>query len=344
MLVTDESGDDGGDVEEARQTAVSNSVPLYVIGRQSLFGYDRAHLRYIDPVTKDYLLAGHPPRPRDRRLEILQWDGLHDRWDEQPSGFAPYELARLAKDTGGIYFLLPSEENMRVRQREKAYSMQDPQGIHPRLRQPRSSTSNSATPPTSAAPCSRSSRAPASFRYRRHFPIDIRRARRRHRRRGVPVVAAAAQTVLLAIEERLRSPQEARDREPDKRWQAHYDLMLAQIVAYQVKAYEYLACLDEMVALAQTGRAQAPARCPTPTSLASTGCSTTPRDRKAPKPRPPRSTPRPRACFKQVIADHPNTPWADLAQDELDRGFGVQRNEWHHNPKYDERAKLVPKY
>ena len=40
---------------------------------------------------------------------------MHERWDEQPSGFAPYELARMAKDTGGIYFLLPSEENMRVR-------------------------------------------------------------------------------------------------------------------------------------------------------------------------------------------------------------------------------------
>ncbi len=48
----------------------------------------------------------------------------------------------------------------------------------------------------------------------------------------------------------------------------------------------------------------------------------------------------------EVIARHPKTLWADLAQDELDRGPGTQRrNEWQsHNPKYDERAKLVPKY
>ena len=39
VLVTDESGDDGGYVEEARQAAVSKGVPIYVIGRQSLFGY-----------------------------------------------------------------------------------------------------------------------------------------------------------------------------------------------------------------------------------------------------------------------------------------------------------------
>ena len=39
-----------------------------------------------------------------------------------------------------------------------------------------------------------------------------------------------------------------------------------------------------------------------------------------------------------VITKHPKTPWADLAQDTLDRGFSVILNEWHHNPKYDERA------
>ena len=98
-------------------------MPIYVIGRQSLFGYERAHLRYVDPVTKDVYWPTIRRGPETADIELLQWDGLHDRWDEQPSGFAPYELARLAKDSGGIYFLLPSEENMRVRQREKAYSI-----------------------------------------------------------------------------------------------------------------------------------------------------------------------------------------------------------------------------
>ena len=46
--------------------------------------------------------------------------------------------------------------------------------------------------------------------------------------------------------------------------------------------------------------------------------------------------------LKQVIARHPKTPWADLAQDALNRGLSVQLNEWHHNPKYYERAQFVP--
>ena len=123
ILVTDESGDDGADVEEARQALKKFKVPLYVIGRQSLFGYQFAHHRYVDPVTKDVYHPVINRGPETADVEIYQWDGLYDRWDEQPSGFAPWELARLTKDSGGIYFLLPSEEFMRVRQREQAYSI-----------------------------------------------------------------------------------------------------------------------------------------------------------------------------------------------------------------------------
>ena len=48
--------------------------------------------------------------------------------------------------------------------------------------------------------------------------------------------------------------------------------------------------------------------------------------------------------LKDVIAKHPKTPWADLAQDTIDRGFSVKFNEWHHHPSYGERQKFVPKY
>ena len=121
VLATDESGDDGSYIEEARQLAVNRGVPIYVVGRQSLFGYSDLRIPYTDPVTKDMYWPTIRRGPETADVEVLQWDGLHDRWDEQPSGFAPYELARLAKDTGGIYFLLPTEENQRLRQREKAY-------------------------------------------------------------------------------------------------------------------------------------------------------------------------------------------------------------------------------
>ena len=89
ILVTDESSEDGADVEEARQALKKYKVPLYVIGRQSLFGYQFAHHRYVDPVTKDVYHPVIHRGPETADVEIYQWDGLYDRWDEQPSGLLP---------------------------------------------------------------------------------------------------------------------------------------------------------------------------------------------------------------------------------------------------------------
>ena len=57
------------------------------------------------------------------------------------------------------------------------------------------------------------------------------------------------------------------------------------------------------------------------------------REPRPPRTRPPRSTPKPSGCSRQSSRDHPKTPWADLAQDTLNRGFSVRLNEWHHNPE-----------
>jgi hypothetical protein len=339
VLATDESGDDGEYVEEARQAAVGRGVPIYVIGRQALFGAETAHLLYIDPVTKDQYWPAIRRGPETAGKEALQWDGLHGRWDEQPSGFAPYELARLAKDSGGIYFLLPSEEGMRVRQREKAYSIATLKEYVPdyesrtayfeRIR--RSELRTALVEIIGAT---------QGFGFREHFPVAPDQL-------GEAVLAAGQEaearlSSLLLIEKKLRSLEKLRDREPEKRWQAAYDLMLAQIVTYQVKAYEYRACLLEMVGLARKGKLR-PSQQPTPQLVVEWAIGHS-RDRKAPKAETEKKYADAERLLKQVIERHPKTPWADLAQDEIDRGFGCQWGEWQHNPRYDERAKLVPKY
>jgi hypothetical protein len=340
VLVTDESGDDGSLVEEARQMAVSKGVPIYVIGRQSLFGYDRAHLLYVDPVTKDHYWPAIRRGPETAAPECLQWDGLHERWDEQPSGFAPYELARLVRDTGGIYFLLPSEENMRVRQREKAYSMKTLKEYVPDYRS-RSDYFKQRSASELRTALAEVIEITKGFGYRRHFPIDLAELEPAMLAE-VPVVRQRLEQ-LVALEARLRSLAKAREREPDRRWQAHYDLILAQIVAYQIKAYEYLACFDEMVARARQGKL-VPSKMPVKDQLVVEWVLNHSTETKA----PPQETEKKRAeaerLLKEVIARHPNTPWADLAQDELNRGFSVSWGEWHASPQYQERAKLVPKY
>ncbi len=342
VLVTDESGDDGSRVEETHQMAVNLKVPIYVIGRQSLFGYDMAHLQYIDPVTKDVYWPAIRRGPETADIELLQWDGLHDRWDEQPSGFAPYELARIAKDSGGIYFLLPSEENMRVRQREKLYSIKTLKEYVPEYdnrlayMERRNKSEFRRTLRLIIEETRSKSSEDHGFIFRRHFPIMPEEL--------VPACTAEYQNAsqklqaLLQIQKRLEGLQKLRDREPLKRWQAHYDLMLAQIVTYQVKAYEYMACMEEM------GKSPPRPKVMPSADMIVEWVIDHSHDRKAPKNQTEKKYLEAQNLLKKVVELHPRTPWADLAQDELNRGLGCQRNEWHHNPKYYERSKLVPKY
>jgi len=153
--------------------------------------------------------------------------------------------------------------------------------------------------------------------------------------------ATARLNGLLAIQKRLESLRLARDREPDKRWQANYDLLLAQVVAYQVKAFEYRACLEEMVQ-----KRPKPKKMPNPPQLQvwwELGHSKTP---KADREKTAKKYAEAERLFKQVIEHYPNTPWADMAQDELNRGFSVAWWEVDHvpSPTRAAREKFVPKY
>ncbi len=335
VLVTDESGDDGGKVEEARQAAVSRGVPIYVIGRQSLFGYERAHLRYIDPVTKDEYWPTVRRGPETADIEMLQWDGLHVRWDEQPSGFAPYELARLVKDTGGIYFLLPSQENLRLRNKEKAYSIATLKEYLPNY-ESRVNYFEKRNLSEFRRTLYEIIVTTKSFPFRHHFPVDPDKMIPAANEAGTR--ATERLDVLLKIQKRLEQMQKLRDREPSKRWQAHYDVMLAQIVAYQVKAFEYRACLAEMVQ-----KRPRPSKAPSP-QLSVEWDLVHAKEPKAPEELTSKKYAEAARLLKRVIELHPKTPWADLAQDELNRGLSVRRGEWHRSPKYNERAKLVPKF
>src|SRR5262249_49812013 len=153
-----------------------------------------------------------------------------------------YELARLARDSGGIYFLLPSEENMRVHQREKGYSI---------------STLKEYVPSYDNRAAYYARREKSELGRLLHDIIEVTSTNFSDRR-GYSVNPEECYKEMMEegpkgqerlkkyeeMEKRLKAAKALRDHEPDKRWQAHYDLMLAQIVTSEVKTYEYLACLD----------------------------------------------------------------------------------------------------
>jgi hypothetical protein len=175
-----------------------------------------------------------------------------------------------------------------------------------------------------------------SFTYRREFPIESTELAQVAAQEGDKASERLAH--LLKIQDHLEQLKHLRDRDRERRWQAHYDLMLAQTVAFQVKAFEYQALMAQLIQ-----KQPVPGKLPNP-DLAITWVVDHAKEPLAAKDRTAKKYAEAKRLLEEVIAKHPRTPWSDLAQDTLDRGFSVKLNEWHHNPKYNDRAQFVPKY
>lgn len=340
VLVTDESGDDYLNIEDVTAACKRLRVPVFVIGRQAMFGTDRLQYRWVDPQTKDVYWTTIRRGPETAAYETLQWDGLHPRREDQPSGFAPYDLARLTKETGGRFFILPTAENERVRQREKAYNYKDIKELAPDYegRPAYLVRRNKSTLRSTMAQIIENTQM---FGMREDFPINPQEL--------LPsMVQATAQAreryaAVVVMEKRLRGLEKDRDREPERRWQANYDLMLAQLVFAEVKLTEYVALMESWAALIQSGKPPVPVNKPMEGRVVSWsiwhGAEPIAASKLTEKP-----AAEARRLLEKVIEKYPGTPWADLAQDLIGRGFSVRRGEYVRSTLYQERAKLIPKF
>jgi hypothetical protein len=126
-----------------------------------------------------------------------------------------------------------------------------------------------------------------------------------------------------------------RESERSQRWRANYDLLLAQCKAYRVRIFQYLMVLD------RHARNWAPLSNPknnkwlvrrTPRLL-----DIDPVQIKATKVDAAelvRQREEAEQLFKQVIANHPRTPWANRSEFELAQGFGMEMLDYFWDPRY----------
>jgi hypothetical protein len=119
-----------------------------------------------------------------------------------------------------------------------------------------------------------------------------------------------------------------RNRDPSLRWRANYDMTYAQLLAYQARLYDYIAYVQEFTKTPKPIKNElGPAR---PTNrwdgryvkrtLANDPKTTEMRDKSL-------------QLYRQVIKDHPGTPWAARAEYEISRGFGMELIEDYEDPR-----------
>ncbi|NUQ63055.1 MAG: VWA domain-containing protein [Pirellulales bacterium] len=340
ILVTDESGEPPDNLqylEAAIQEAKSAQCRIYILGREAVFGYPYAHIRWVHPQTGRPHWLRIDRGPETGFVEQIQTDGFHRRYDAFPSGYGPYEQSRIAAETGGAFFLLPSLEPNLVRGENRRYELDAMRGYRPDLR-PREKIVaerdkfklrtilwkiiNDLNPYRDTKMEMREHFAPEPAEFIKQVPVEHAKAK-------------LYLEYLAVASKELDRAQRLRDDEPEPRWKANFDLMHAQLLAYQVRMLEHGLYLEEFVKKPRVVPLSKPPNLKlTYWDLSTrkerlTGDKTVPTIEKA------------TALFNQVIKDHPGTPWAARAQWELARGYGVIL-EPYYEPPYKEVKNPIP--
>lgn len=356
IVLTDETGDDERLLEEVIAKTERAKSPVYFLGREAIFGYPYTRVRWVDPEPPNLVHWIRVDRgPETAFPECLQYDGFHGRWDSASSGFGPYGQVRLAKRSGGIFFLLNSkEENLagrmsRMQRKFDDLAMKEYEPLLLARREYEATRSKSKFRQTIwqviVALNPHDGYDPQLNIRREHYPMDPAEFKEEAGAQFAKTVRAMAK-VQEAIN-LLESIKDLRAEEREPRWRASYDLAYAQLLSYRVRQFQLLLALDKHAKDAPKPKDPKANEW----NVRNVGQMLPPDEKqikatKVDMEELEKQRKQAIAMYNQVIKDHPGTPWAQRAQAEKGWGFGIAFTERFWDPKYNDaryRAR-VPKF
>jgi hypothetical protein len=306
IVVTDESGNDAEKLDEALAMVKRHRMTVHVIGPIAPFAREEVTVKWTDPETKE---THNLPVDAGPETAYVEQAAMHV-WDRGPgsaprsSGFGPYGLTRLTHESGGMYLLhddgrIPGptfEVDQLLLYRPDYVSdahykkLADQHSLRMAVLRTAQAT-NQYLP----KPLPRTLLAAG-------IQFEIRPTKKK-----VTEVAEILDRGLGV----LQSVEEARREETSPRWLAHYDLLKGRLLANKVRCYSYAQLLDEMYDEPKapkdgTKNAWHATRRSDPEAAESELPPAERDDAKAA-----------REHLERVVQDHANTPWAAIAQAEL---------------------------
>jgi hypothetical protein len=330
IVFTDEVGNDQNVVDQTAQFCRTQGMPVYVVGVPAPFGMPQVKMKFVEFDPK--FDGGEQWAVVDQGPETLypEFVRMHpDELDEPiDSGFGPFSLSKLCYETGGIYFAVHPNRNTtgRVSSKEVAPMASrlrrffDPvalKGYRPdyiaaaKIEQ-MLATNKARKALVEAAKKSQISpmEAPTMI-----FPrVDdgalallLSEAQK---------VAARIQPKIDALYGILAAGAADRDTIEERRWQAGYDLAMGRVLAMKIRTDAY----NIMLAQAKTGMKFKNPNSDTwvlepSNDVSATGSQTDKLAKQA------------RMYLERVVKDHPGTPWAFLAAEELKKPLGYAWSE-----------------
>jgi hypothetical protein len=345
VLVTDESGDFNENyryLENVIQQAQDARCMIYVLGREAVFSYPYAHMRWKHPQTHHVHWLRIDRGPESAYVEQLQTNGFHRRYDADASGFGPFDQSRLAKETGGIFFMLPSIETNLVRGKKRRFELEAMRLYAPDMRSRElylvdrdKSVFRQVLWKVITDLNPYNPEAAKIINMRVHFspqPAPFLKQAGLEQKKAIIYLKYMARAI-----EAIEKIKPLREREYSPRWQANYDLLYAQLLAYTARIYEYGAYLEhfkrnpKIVPMRKQPNLRLVHWRITTRQETITGETI--------KPYVEKST----ALLKQIMDEHAGTPWAARAKHELARGFGVELFPYYRRPLPNiPPGKLIP--
>lgn len=307
VLVTDERGDDFKQLETVASMCSKTGFRVYCIGNSSPFGREKGYVRwtYSDGFEQDIPVDQGPESVRMEVLDLPFWGARGVDSGRISSGLGPYALTRLCAETGGLYLIA---QDSRGKQFDVALMKEYLPDYRPMRFYEKDVTRNTAKMALlTAAENTRATRVGAPTL---RFKADTDNALRVEATEAQKAVAILAHRVTEIVTV-LEAGEKDREKIKEPRWQAAYDLAMGRALALQARAMGYNSMLAQMKVAPKVFEKEGNN---TWTMRASAEIQTGPMIRKI--------VARATEYLSRVVDNHQGTPWAYLAELELERQMG----------------------
>ncbi len=333
IVFTDEVGNDQAEIDKTAAYCRNLGMPVYVVGVPAPFGMREVKFKFVDfdpKFDQDVQWGIVEQGPETLHPEVVRVHSGSLADEAIDSGFGPYSLSKLCAATGGIYFAVHANRGAKGRvtnEQTAAMSSQIRYFFDPELmRDYQPDYQSAATIDKKLAENKAKKVLVEAARSVEISPMEAPTmvfprkddASLSQLLAEAQKVAARLQPRLDSLAELLKSGLSDREAIKEKRWQAGYDLSLGRVLAVKVRTDAY----NAMLAQAKGGMKFKDAKSDTwelkeSDDVSQVGSQTEKTAKQA------------RSLLERVVHEHPGTPWAFLAAEELKRPLGYAWVEKH---------------
>ena len=333
IAFTDEVGNDQVEVDKTAVYCRNQGMPVYVVGVPAPFGMREVKFKFVDfdpKYDQDVQWGVVEQGPETLYPEVVRVHSGSLADEAIDSGFGPYSLSKLCAATGGIYFAVHANRGASGRvtnDQTAAMSSQLRYFFDPEVMRDYQPDYQSAAAIDKKLADNKAKKVLVEAA--RSVEISPMEAPTmvfpRKDDASLSQLLAEAQKMAARIQPRLDSLAELlksglSDREAikEKRWQAGYDLSLGRVLAVKVRTDAY----NAMLAQAKGGMKFKDPKNDTwelkeSADVSQVGSQTEKAAKQA------------QSLLERVVQEHPGTPWALLAAEELKRPLGYTWIEKH---------------